>query len=219
MIDILKQFNYSVPNLNEYFCDNLKVVKTQRCFTLFVNNYQWNNYNFLYHDEAFQIFSHYYLAEGHCICTGLGFGVREQWLLNNPNVTKITVLEKNKEVINYHKWLNNPILDKLEIIETDANNYKGSCDTLLLDHFEQETDEEFLKSIQIVSSNINHKLMWAWSIEPVIEEYSLKNKTSLLTSYFVLKEKYNLNLPIISKQTLSMFLFMFYSRNLLKVKL
>ena len=29
------------------------------------------------HDEAYELYSHYDLAKGHCICTGLGFGVRE----------------------------------------------------------------------------------------------------------------------------------------------
>ena len=31
------------------------------------------------HDEAYELYSHYDLAKGHCICTGLGFGVRENW--------------------------------------------------------------------------------------------------------------------------------------------
>ena len=182
---------------------------------MFVENHQWNNYNFVYHDEAFQIFPHFYLAKGHCICTGLGFGIRESWLIKNPNVTKITVLEKNKEVINYHKWLKNPLLDCIEIINCDADSYVGSCDTLLLDHYEQEPDDIWLQSIQKVSKNVSHDVLWVWSIEPFLEEFSKKNNISLIKSYFKIKSKYNLNLPEISEQTLLMFLFMFFSRNLL----
>jgi hypothetical protein len=216
MLEILKKFNYTVPILKEYNNDSVDVVKSNQCFTLYVNKHQWNNYNFLYHDEAFQVFPHYYLASGHCLCTGLGFGVRENWLLQNPRVTKITVLEKSRDVIEYHKWLNNPLLKKIELIECDANEYVGSCDTLLLDHYEQEKDQEWLDSIRNISKNVNHNCLWVWSVEPYIEDFSYKNKCSLMTSYYKIKEINNLKLPIISEQTLLMFLFMFFSRHSFK---
>ena len=49
------------------------------------------------HGSASQFYSHYKLAKGHVICTGLGFGTREQWLASKPEVTKITVLESSKK--------------------------------------------------------------------------------------------------------------------------
>jgi len=51
--------------------------------------------------EVTEQYSHFKLAEGDCICTGLGFLLRESWLLENPRVTKITVIEKNVVVIHY----------------------------------------------------------------------------------------------------------------------
>ena len=41
---------------------------------------------------------HYKLALGNVICTGLGFGVREQWLATKPEVNKIKLL---KEALQY----------------------------------------------------------------------------------------------------------------------
>ena len=55
------------------------------------------------HGQAKQFYSHYNLAYGHVVCTGLGFGTREKWLSTKPEVTKITVIEANKQIIDYHR--------------------------------------------------------------------------------------------------------------------
>ena len=160
MINLLEKFNYNPPILLSYKNENVEVKFSNNNFELFVDNYKWNNYNYLTHSEAFQIFLHYFLASGHCICTGLGFGVRENWLLSNSKVTKITVLEKNPGVIKYHEHNKSAFLDRVEIIECDANKYVGSCDTLLLDHYEQEDDSTFIQSVKTVQSNIDCNVMW-----------------------------------------------------------
>ena len=69
------------------------------------------------------------LLNGHCICTGLGLGVRENWILNKPGVTKVTVVEKNQEIIDYHKFINPRLFDDVEVIHCDANEYKGKIVT------------------------------------------------------------------------------------------
>ena len=106
------------------------------------------------HGQASQFYSHYKLAKGHVICTGLGFGTREQWLASKPEVTKITVLEKFKEVIDYHKDIGTKWHDKIEIINCDANDYKGSCDFLSIDHYEYDDVLRILDSIKTVCNNI-----------------------------------------------------------------
>jgi len=211
MIQLLKSFNYSPIKLIPYKDNILEVKKSDNSFTLFVNNYQWNNYNFKTHAEAFQVFSHYYLATGHCICSGLGFGVRENWLLSNPNVTKITILEKNKCVIDYHKQINSEFLKDVEIIHCDASEYVGDCDTLLVDHYEQESDQYILKNLKRLSNNIKCNNMWAWSIEPIIVSNAEAEGISLFHSYQQIKMKNELyNFPDIDEQTLQLFIFMFF---------
>jgi hypothetical protein len=209
MIQLLEPFNYSPVDLVSFKNDTLEVRQSSDSFTLFVNNYQWNNYNFKTHAEAFQVFSHYYLAKGHCICTGLGFGIRENWLLKNPNVTKITVLEKNECVIDYHKQIKSKFLNDVEVIHCDASKYTGSCDTLLVDHYEQESDDDILKDLKLLSDNINCKNMWVWSLEPIIVLNA--EGTSLLDAYEQIKAQNRLyKLPDIDEQTLQLFIFMFF---------
>lgn len=215
MIELLKKFNYTPPNLLLYKNKNIEVRILNNNAELFVDNSKWNNYNFTTHSEAFQVFSHYFLASGHCICTGLGFGVRESWLLSNPNVTKITVLEKNSSVIEYHKYNKSSFLDKIEIIECDANEYKGICDTLLLDHYEQEKDDVFIESIRKVQTNIKCKNMWVWSIETIIDE--LSHKKNLKQTYDNFKKQHNLyQLPDLNLETLMLFFSMFFITDILK---
>lgn len=104
-----------------------------------------------------QLYAHYDLSEGHCICTGLGLGVREYWLMENPKVTRITVLEKHREVIDYHA---DP--KGLEIIHTDARQYKGECDTLLLHHTNTAISIDEVKDI---CKNIKCRTLWFWGVE------------------------------------------------------
>ena len=75
-----------------------------------------------------QVFSHYYIAEGHVVTTGLGFGVRESWLLNNPRVKSITCIEKDRRVMDIAVNFNPQLFDKVKIIIGDAKEYKCTCD-------------------------------------------------------------------------------------------
>lgn len=207
MIDFLANFNFSLPNLKSEKLNTLRVQKTIDNYEMFIENKKWNNYDSYLHTEAFQVFSHYYLAEGHCICTGLGFLIRENWIIKNPKVKKITVLENNLDIIEYHNKLNPNVMKKLEVIYCDANEYKGTCDTLLLDHYEQETDQIFIESLQKIQKNIKCKKMWAWSLEPIIDSFS----DSYLNNYNYFRRKYNLfNLPILSENELNMFISTFF---------
>lgn len=213
MVNLLKNFNFSLPKIISGNFNNLNIIKSNFNYELFIDNKKWNNYNSYLHTEAFQIFSHYYLAEGHCICTGLGFLIRENWILKNPNVDKVTVLENNIDIIDYHKKFNQNIMNNLEIIECDANKFIGSCDTLLLDHYEQETDLVFIESLHKIQKNIKCKKMWAWSLEPIIDSYS----STYLNNFNYFKKKYDLfSLPTLSDDELNMFISIFFITNLIK---
>jgi hypothetical protein len=55
------------------------------------------------------------------------------------------------------------IIDKLFIINDDANLYEGKCDTLLIDHFEDYEDNK-LPIVANCCKNIQHKQMLYWDI-------------------------------------------------------
>jgi hypothetical protein len=62
-------------------------------------------------------------AKGHILINGLGLGIVLEMVLNNPEVTKITVIEKDPEIIQLVApfFANEP---KIEIICADAFDYQ-----------------------------------------------------------------------------------------------
>lgn len=124
-----------------------------------------------------QLISHNHMAYGDVITTGLGLLIREKMLIENPNVTSITVIENCDELIQYYKLHKPDIMDKMNVILADANTYKGSCDTLLLDHYNHILTLDEVKNI---TKNIECKRVWWWGIE-----LRLKN----IQSYLKLKSE------------------------------
>lgn len=163
----------TIPNLHTY--KNNKTLITKKFFsndeivyTLFYDGEQCMSFSEKYFGEVFQVYAHYELAQGHCITTGLGFALRETWLLSNPKVTKLTVLEKNKDLIEYHHEYNPDLIDQIELIHCDASEYKGKCDTLLLDHYENEPFDYIVHDVEKCAVNIQHDTLWFWPLEEVI---------------------------------------------------
>ena len=224
MLKLLEKFNYTPPILKEGKWGNVEIVKNGDVYTLLVKGQQWLIYRESNHEVAYEVFSHYDLAYGHVICTGMGFGIRENWLVNNPKVTKITVVEQSQDLINYHKEVNSPFITspKVEIVCGNVNDYKGKCDVLLLDHYELEPWEEILQNVYQCQQNIECEIMWFWPLEKIttiyrkyysdnIPPYNLLTKYQ---TYNLIKQNYNLNkLPNLDEQTLNMYV-MLYSSSL-----
>lgn len=179
MLDILKIFNYTIPNFNvtndkptgpPNSKTPFEIRKTKDdIYVLYINGIQWMMYELKNHYQVSQVFSHYYLASGDVITTGLGFGARERWILNNPKVTSLTVLEQNEDLIKFHKDNNSKLFENANIIHCDAKTYKGKCDTLLLDHYEWEPMSEIIKDVKnICDNNIECDKMWFWHLETQI---------------------------------------------------
>ena len=101
MLRLLDQLNYTPPNLQLYKKDSCEVTfdNYNQMYRLFIDGEDYMSYRIKDHDEAYELYSHYDLAKGHCICTGLGFGVRENWLLTKKEVSKVTVLEKIRKLL------------------------------------------------------------------------------------------------------------------------
>lgn len=228
MLRLLKQLNYQEPFISEYQNGKIDVYFDEewQAYKLTVGGKEWMSYDIKGHTQAFEFYSHYNLAKGHCICTGMGFGVRESWLLRNPDVTKVTVIEKNPEVIEYHEYNKSPFLKHVEVINDDASTYKGSCDTLLLDHYESSDPHEVLADASRIVQNIEHDTLWIWPLEAIVTSarrrrldrsnvkvFSDETFITRMEVYENLKQIYELDtLPELSEGDLDLFCFMYHSK-------
>ena len=231
---ILDYFGFSEPNIVEHHKNKVDVFVRDKSYiirnneehshravkyaqghaSLYVNGAQWLRQYLPTATSAGGIFSHYWLARGHTLTTGLGLGIRENWLLDKKEVTKLTILEKSLELIEYHREHNPDLFEKAEVIHADANEYVGQCDVLLLDHYEKEPIEQIAKMSSKVIKNINCEVCWFWPLEELIESY-LEQKdrsgaSTLLEAYEIIKEDYDLpKLPEINEDTLNLFSYTF----------
>ena len=239
MLEILKLFNFPTPNItvgtdaktkqlgSTGFNVPFEIKKVGDLYILYIKGQQWMQYDSSNHLQAAMVFSHYYIAEGDVIVTGLGLAVRENWLLNNPKVKSLTILEKSEDLIEYHRQTNPHLFEKATIINCDAKTYKGKCDTLLLDHYEWEPMEEIIDDVYIICNNIECKKMWFWHLETQIianlhgwyenniwnefREGKFKIDTgtfnNILNVYESIKTKYMLKkLPILTESELQLIL-------------
>ena len=79
MISFLEKLNYIPPVIKPYEKNGVVVYKDKDSrWHLIVDGVQMMLYT-VGHEQALHFYSHYKLALGDVICTGLGFGVREQW--------------------------------------------------------------------------------------------------------------------------------------------
>lgn len=224
MLSLLENFNYVPPKLKVGKVDNFEIRENEPgYFYLYVNGEQWMAYDYKSHLEAYELFSHYKLAKGNVTVTGMGFGVRENWILTKPDVTKLTIIERSKEVIDYHKKNKSAFLKdpRVEVICMDASEYTGSCDVLLLDHYETADYESILADVKKIHDNVDCKSMWFWPFEKIImhsrrwhtfndEPYRLITKYE---SYQLLKKNWGLDkLYEISPEDINLYCMMFGSK-------
>lgn len=171
MLSLLQHFNYQPPALKAESFGQIEIrEQSPGYFYMYVNGDQWMAYNTNSHLEAYELYSHYTLAKGHVIVTGMGFGVRENWILTKSEVTKLTIIERSQQLIDYHRqrgsaFLNDP---RVEVICMDATDLTGSCDVLLLDHYELSDFEPMLANAKQIHDQVDCKDMWLWPFERIV---------------------------------------------------
>ncbi len=135
-------------------------------FSLYVDNVEWMDYDVNDHFSAREQFFEINIAYGHVLVTGLGLGVRESILLSKPEVSKITIIEKNRDVIEIFNTLcieSNINLEKVEILNIDAEFLEDfQVDCIFLDHYEHEYIEEIEKSVRSISKKNQCSKLWFW---------------------------------------------------------
>jgi len=197
---VLDNLGYEPPNIVADTIGNLNVVWNGSSYQVWHDNELWLVHNPSSLQTVMEFYSHYSLAEGYVLCTGLGLGIRENWLIRKPEVTKLTCVEINKEIIDYHYRHNPQLMERIEVIHADANEYIGECDTLLIDHYENESWEEKLDMVEKCSSNIRHNRLWFWCIESMLTEIP----------YSDLRQRFP-TLPDLSRNRIEHFLTMYFN--------
>jgi hypothetical protein len=224
MLSLLSKLNYIPPKIVTGKFGRMDITLNEvKYYYLTVDGVQWMAYDSVNHVEAYDVYSHYILAEGHVICSGMGFGSRENWLLTKPEVTKLTILEKNAEIFEYHKQIRSPFLSdkRVEVVIGNASDYKGSCDVLLLDHYELQDYSQILADVNTIQKNIECRLLWFWPIEQIImhcrkwhsDNDAPYNLITKLDAYNLIKKNHDLyKLPELDSETLNLFCMMFNSK-------
>lgn len=184
--------------------DGFEVKKVGDKYLMFIDGQQYMAYDTKHEHEKHEIKAHVDLAYGNVIATGLGFGIRERLLLQKPSVKSLTVVELNSSVIDYHNMLNESWFrdPKLTIVNEDALEFKGECDCLLIDHFEDPftntKTEGWLAQCEIIQAHIKSNITWIWPLEMMI---AISYKPPLIT-YNNIKQNFNLQLPDITEEQL-----------------
>lgn len=114
---------------------------------------------------------HIAAATGHTVIAGLGMGFMLYNVLLKPEVTKVTVIEKDREVIalmdkvsNWRKWSGH---EKVNLVIGDATTYTTTepVDFLYADIWPHVGDSNALPLTQTIQSNVHAKSVGFWTQE------------------------------------------------------
>jgi hypothetical protein len=148
-------------------------------FILSHDSKRWMGYNDNTGLQVAEFVMELELAYGHCVTSGLGLGIIQMLLAKNDRVTKVSVYEKNEDVINlFYKIIemNNADISKIEIINRDADSMENiSCDCMFLDHFQDEPEAEIVSRVKNISLKNSAKTLWYWPGSLHFIAYCLSN--------------------------------------------
>jgi hypothetical protein len=163
-IKAIKSKNFEIKNINNG--DE---------FQLWINGERWMNIT-PHHDSTIkQLYSHYDIAYGNVLITGLGFGIAALWISSKSTVKHVTVVERSPEVIEAFLALNNKP-DNMTIICEDANKFQSDnyFDCILSDHFENESHNTILDSMRSLVKRVpNYGIVWFWPLELIYAAFTI----------------------------------------------
>lgn len=161
----------------------------------------WMSHNPYNQDEVNQTAFEIELGQGHCVCTGLGLGLRETLLSLKSTVKKITVIEYNQDLINWYKEVAPQAginLAKFEFICDDADNVKGiESDCLFLDHYKNDFDYhtqhqpsnhpnfvDIIERSRKLAKNNPHQLLWFWPLAHIFSSWAKETSSKINVQSF-----------------------------------
>lgn len=201
-----EDYNFVIPNLVPDMVGKVMVNQLGDEIVLSVDDVNWMVLNLKTYKEVYELFSHISVSAGSILCSGMGLLLRESWLVNLG--FDVTVVESTLDVINYHKKHNSEICSKMTIIHDNIHNISGKYNTLLLDHYEHESQNEILYDVNLITQNIECDVLWFWPLERFVESYHYRNSGGW-EFYQYLRKKIP-SLPNITQETLYSFMEKFY---------
>lgn len=144
-------------------------------FELYVKGERWMNIAPNHNVIVKQLYSHYDIAHGNVLVTGLGFGIASLWIASKASVRHVTVIERSPEVIEAF-LASNKKPDNMTIICQDANQYISVdyFDCILADHFENEHYFEILDSVKSLVERVpNYGTLWFWPLEQIYATFNV----------------------------------------------
>lgn len=158
-------------------CDIEYDEKTQY-YTLSHKGVQWMQTDKDFSHSKDVLYPQYDVAYGDVFITGLGFGILTKAVSEKPEVTSVTVLELEQDVIDAF-FLNNVLNSKVKIIQGDASKYESDIkyDCLLPDHYELQNTDWIIKDMNSIAKRIKHDVFWPWPIEELFLEKTYPRDT------------------------------------------
>lgn len=114
---------------------------------------------------------HAHYAYGHTVVGGLGMGMVLYNILKNPNVDRVTVVEKEQAIIDiFHEcipWQDWDGMDKVTIVNSDIFDYvpEAPIDFLATDIHSELGSMELREDTQRICKRLQPALMGVWGIE------------------------------------------------------
>lgn len=144
-------------------------------FELYVKGERWMNIIPNHTVTIKQLYSHYDIAYGNVLVTGLGFGIAALWIASKPSVDHVTVVERSNEVIEAF-LASNQKPDNMTIICEDADQFYSDVhfDCILADHFENEGYQDIIDSVRSLCERVpSHNKVWFWPLEHIYAVFSI----------------------------------------------
>jgi hypothetical protein len=160
-------------------------------YRLFYNGIPWMVTDKNHHFTKNSIYSQYDLAHGDVLLTGLGFGLLAVAISQKENVSSVTVLELNSDVIDAF-LKSNQLNNKITIISGDARTYTTDLkyDCLLPDHYEHQPPSWILQDMANIFKRINTETYWPWGVEGLfLKTVYSKNKKIIQRKGLVKEDK------------------------------
>lgn len=156
---------FVLPNLPLDKIQEVELRNTGYGLRLFVDDISWMGVKTRDYREVYEFYSHHTLAQGRVLCSGMGLMLRESWLLSKG--VDITLIEKNENIIEYHRKHNPDLCDRLTIVCDDIHNQVGKYDVVLLDHYEHEKEDWIIEDVKSILKNIDCDTLWFWPLEKI----------------------------------------------------
>lgn len=172
-------------HLKPYKKDNIEILSYDDGVILLIDGFQWMGYEPTKEFTFNQFKAEIELAYGHCVTTGLGLGLKEISLSKKESVTKITVIERSQELVDWFKESvakANIDTSKMEFIIEDAEQVPSfKCDCLLPNHHVITSYDDSVRLTANFAKKHEFEILWFYPLFDSYANWVRKNKKQINT--------------------------------------